>query len=314
MTALSLLVRDIDDAVPGIRTVTLARADGTPLPSFTPGSHIVVECGPAPSPVNAYSLTGESVAPTEYVFSVLHCPSGSGGSSWIHRELAVGDSVVIRRPRSAFAPVLSARRHLLVAAGTGVTPMISHLRSARRWRRDVRLLYLHRDGRGAYLDQIKALTDDAQIFTDRSAFTAAVGPELGDQPLGTHLYVCGPSTFMTDVTAMATELGWPPSRIHVERFGIDTVAPGEPFEVTLADSGESFVVESSVSLLEALQARGYEIPNLCRQGVCGECRIPVVQGNVVHHDLYLSDDEKAAGDAMMSCVSRAEGERLELRL
>ena len=313
MTASQLVVCGIDDGVPGIRTLTLARADRAVLPSFTPGSHIVIECGPAPSPANAYSLTGENLAPTEYVVSVLECPGGSGGSRWIH-QLSVGDSVMIRPPRSAFAPVLVAKRHLLVAAGIGITPMISHLRSAQRWSRDVRLLYLHRDGRGAYVDEIKALTDDAQIFTDRAAFMAAVRPELGDQPLGTHLYICGPASFMSDVSAMAVELGWPPSRIHMERFGIDTFDPGTPFEVTLRDTGRSFVVEANESLLDALEAHGYEIPNLCRQGVCGECRIPVAGGAILHRDLYLSDAEKSAGDAMMSCVSRAAGQRLELSL
>ncbi len=312
MSALALVVRAIDDDVPGIRTLTLIRADGAVLPSFTPGSHIVIECGPGLS-ANAYSLTGESVAPHDYVVSVLECPAGSGGSRWIH-QLSVGDSVMARTPRSAFAPVLLAKRHLLIAAGIGITPMISHLRSAKRWDRDVRLLYLHRDGRGAYVDEIKALTDNAQIFTDRAAFMAEVAPELGDQPLGTHLYVCGPSAFMADVTAMAATLGWPPSRIHVERFGIDTFDPGQPFAVTLTESAESFVVEPSMSLLEALLAHGHQIPNLCRQGVCGECRIPVVGGGIMHRDLYLSDAEKAAGDSMMSCVSRADGDRLELRL
>jgi ferredoxin-NADP reductase len=313
VSAWELVVRGVDDAVPGIRTVTLAHADGAVLPSFTPGSHIVVECGSAPSPANAYSLTGESVAPTEYVISVLECPAGSGGSRWVH-QLSVGDRVVVRPPRSAFAPVLVAKRHLLIAAGIGITPMISHLRSARRWGREVRLLYLHRDSRGAYVDEIKALTDDGQIFTDRAAFMAEVRPELGDQPLGTHLYLCGPAAFMSDVSAIAVELGWPTSRIHVERFGIDTFDPGKPFEVTLTDTGRSFVVDAGESLLEALQTHGYEIPNLCRQGVCGECRIPVSNGQILHRDLYLSDAEKAAGDSMMSCVSRADGDRLELSL
>jgi ferredoxin len=100
----------------------------------------------------------------------------------------------------------------------------------------------------------------------------------------------------------------------VERFGIDTFDPGKPFEVTLTDTGRSFVVDAGESLLEALQTHGYEIPNLCRQGVCGECRIPVSHGQILHRDLYLSDAAKAAGDSMMSCVSRADGDRLELSL
>jgi ferredoxin-NADP reductase len=298
----------IDDAVPGIRTLTLARPDREPLPSFTPGSHIVIEYDGG---ANAYSLTGETAAPREYAVSVLECPDGRGGSRWIHR-LSVGDTVAVREPRSAFPPVLRASRHLLIAAGIGITPMVSHLRSARRWGRDVQLLYLHREGRGAYVDQIKALTDHAGFFTDRAAFLAELTATLADSPFGTHGYICGPGLFIDDVVALAVDLGWPPSRIHVEHFGGE-LAPGEPFEVELASSGDTFVVESGVSLLEALEAHGRTVPSMCRQGVCGECRVPVRAGTVLHRDLYLSQAERDAGDAMMACVSRAAG-RLEVDL
>jgi ferredoxin-NADP reductase len=313
VSRLELVVRAIDDGVPGIRTLTLARADGAPLPSFTPGSHIVIECG-ATGPANAYSLTSDSVAPFEYVVSVLACPTGAGGSRWIHQELAVGDSVVTRPPRSAFAPVLRARRHLLIAAGIGVTPMISHLRAAARWGREAQLLYLHREGRGAYVDEIKALTDEARIYTERASFLADLEPALARQPFGTHVYVCGPAAFMEDVVSCAVAFGWPPSRIHLERFGIDTLDAGEPFEVVLSGSGATFVVDAGVSLLEALEARGHVVPNLCRRGVCGECRIPVTAGEILHRDLYLTDADKATCDSMMACVSRAAGNRVELSL
>ncbi|EHB45692.1 Phthalate 4,5-dioxygenase [Mycolicibacterium rhodesiae JS60] len=307
MSTLTLEVVAIDDRVPGIRTLSLARADRAVLPSFTPGSHIVIQW---PDGANAYSLTGESAAPGEYVVSVLECPQGRGGSRWIHRDLTVGATVVTLPPRSAFAPVLRARRHLLVAAGIGITPMVSHLRSARRWGRDVRLLYVHREGRGAYVDEITSLTDSASFFTDRAAFLAELSPTLANQPFGTHVYVCGPSQFIDDVVATATELGWPRGRIHVEHFGGE-LEPGDPFEVELASSGDVFTVESGVSLLESLTARGHAIPNLCHQGVCGECRVPVRSGAVLHRDLYLTDDERREG--MMACVSRGTG-RVELDL
>jgi ferredoxin-NADP reductase len=311
VTPLELVVVDVDDRIPGVRGLTLARADAGPLPSFTPGSHLVVECG---SVINAYSLTGDGVAPTTYAISVLECADGAGGSQWIHQTLRRGDTVVTRAPRSAFAPVLRATKHLLVAAGIGITPMVSHLRSARRWGRAVELLYVHREGRGAHVEDVTSLTDDATIFTERGPFAAALASALARQPLGTHLYACGPTPFMADVTALATDLGWPESRVHVEHFGVAAFDPGEPFEVHLSVTGDSFTVESGVSLLAALQARGVVVPNLCRQGVCGECRIPVTDGDVLHRDLYLSEAERAAGDSLMSCVSRAAGERLELTL
>jgi dimethylamine monooxygenase subunit B len=308
---LALTVTAIDDGVPTIRTLTLARHDGAPLPSFTPGSHVVLQCGEV---TNAYSLTGESVAPAEYVISVLNCPNGAGGSRWVHRELAVGDVVEVAPPRSAFAPVLRAKRHLFVAAGIGITPVVSHLRSARRWGRETHVLYVHRDGRGAYVDETKALADSASIFTERSTFRAQLEAALPVQPFGTHLYVCGPAAFMDDVIALAVELGWPASRVHVERFGIDALDAGDPFEVQLTDGGEHFTVESGVSLLAALEARGHVVPNMCRQGVCGECRITVRGGAILHRDLYLTEADKEAGDSLMSCVSRAAGDRLELAL
>ncbi len=68
-------------------------------------------------------------------------------------------------------------------------------------------------------------------------------------------------------------------------------------------------------MLEALEEAGVEVPpNLCRQGVCGECRIPpLATGSPIHRDLYLSAEEKDAGDAVMPCVSRAaEGCILEV--
>lgn len=311
MSVLELVVTGVDDRIPGIRALRLSRGDGGPLPSFTPGSHLVVECGPA---VNAYSLTNDGVSPTTYAISVLECPNGSGGSQWIHRELRAGDTVVARTPRSAFAPVLRAAKHLLVAAGIGITPMVSHLCSARRWGREVELLYIHREGRGAHVDDVNALTHNATVFTDRGPFTAALTAALASQPLGTHVYLCGPGSFMDGVIKLATDLGWPRSRVHVEHFGIAAIDPGEPFEVYLRTTGDSFTVEAGVSLLAALQARGHDVPNLCRQGVCGECRITVTGGEILHRDLYLSEPERATGDSLMCCVSRAAGDRLELAL
>ncbi|NVN48446.1 PDR/VanB family oxidoreductase [Mycobacterium sp. DL] len=311
---LKLVVTRIDDTIEGIRTVTLARPDGEALPSFTPGSHIVVECGGSGRNANAYSLTGEAITPDEYVISVLRCDDGSGGSRWIHDELAAGDTVVTRLPRSAFAPVLRARRHLMVAAGIGITPIVSHLRAARLWGRDTRVLYIHRAGRDTSVDTVRALAGHASIHTRRDEFLAELSTSLADQPFGAHLYICGPSLFIAAVEAAATELGWPGSRIHVEHFGSDALDPGEPFAVHVTSTGEEFTVESGVSLLEALESRGYDVASLCRRGVCGECRIPVARGAITHRDLFLNDAEKHAGDSLMACVSRADGQTLELTL
>ncbi len=305
-----LVVTAIDDDVPGIRTLTLAAADGRVLPDFTPGSHVVLECD---GPANAYSLTGDGTMPTTYSVSVLEVPAGAGGSRWVH-GLAVGDPVIALPPRSMFAPILQGSRHVLVAGGIGITPILSHLRSAVRWGREVELLYAYRDGRGAHLDEVKELAGDrARFFTDRTSFAESLAATLADQPIGAHLYTCGPAGFMDAVVETATALGWPPSRIHLEHFGVEALDPGEPFQAVLAD-GRVLDVPSGVSLLEALEGAGLDVPQLCRQGVCGECRVTVRSGVPLHRDLFLSAEAKAANDSLMCCVSRAEGDRLEIDL
>lgn len=311
---LDLVVSGVCDEVPGIRHVRMRRPSATTLPAFTPGSHIVVEIpagdGRTRRLANAYSLTGEPRDPVEYEISVLRRDpdgDGAGGSAWVHR-LAVGDPVTVLPPRSSFPPIRYARKHLLVAAGIGITPLLSHLRSHRRWGHDVEVLYLHRDGMGAHAAEVAELAGDTLVAVhDRATFLELLPDRLADQPIGTHLYTCGPAGFMDVVVGIAGDAGWPESRIHLEHFGIDALDAGGPFTVTVTD-GPTIEVPSGISLLEALEEHGYPVPNLCRQGVCGECRVTVIpsdDGAPWHRDLYLSEEDKASGACLMACVSRA---------
>ena len=70
------------------------------------------------------------------------------------------------------------------------------------------------------------------------------------------------------------------------------------------------------SLLESIEAAGVEVPYLCRGGVCGFCRTDVLEldGELIHNDHYLSDEEKASGRVIMPCVSRARCKKLVLDL
>lgn len=315
MSTLELEVTAVAETTPTIRTFTLAHPERKPLPSFVPGSHLVLECGPA---VNAYSLVGESTMPSAYMISVLRVDDGEGGSRWLH-ERHPGDRVTARPPRSLFAPMQRAQKHLLIAGGIGVTPILSHLRSAARWGQQVEVLYSHRGGHGAHLKELEELAAGSEsiilrCFTSRGEFLEELDGALGRQPISTHLYCCGPEAFMDTVCGAAEERGWPAGRVHIERFGADALDPGEPFDVVLTESGDTMKVPSGTSLLEVLEARGISVPNLCRQGFCGECRIPVTGGTPLHRDHYLEEDEKEANDSMMCCVSRAQSSPLEVPL
>ena len=120
-----------------IVSITFGDPAGERLPSYVPGSHLVVQYG---SGANAYSLTGSGSAPFEYAISVLRVEDGAGGSVAMH-GLAVGDRVHVSRPRSAFAPAAKAKHHLLIAAGIGITPVLSHARFAAEWGASASLIY-----------------------------------------------------------------------------------------------------------------------------------------------------------------------------
>jgi ferredoxin-NADP reductase len=311
----------------GWRELTVAAADrghdvlhlrlvdpaGAPLPSFTPGAHLVIDAG---GHANAYSLTGEFLDPQAYEVSVLRLDDGRGGSLWLHREVGVGDRLLVSQPRSAFPPVATARHHVLIAGGIGITPMLSHVRAALRFGLSFELIYGHRLERplaGQWLRQVCA-TRQLHPAAGRVAMVELVWERLAAQPLGTHVYVCGPPAMIDAVHTIASSLGWPAERVHTEAFTSAALEPGEPFDVRLRDSGQRIRVPAGVSLLEALESQGVTVANLCRQGVCGECRVQVTDGLPLHRDLYLSDEERAAGDSVMCCVSRARGAELELAL
>ena len=320
--ALSLLVRDIDRSVPGIASFTLVSPDGGRLPSYVPGSHILVHTAPPTGTAgtsgtagraNAYSLTGDGVFPTEYRISVLR---QAAGSRLLHDRTRVGDLLTVAPPRSTFPPATRAAKHLFLAGGIGITPIVSQLRHARRWGQPVQVLYTHQPGRGAHVADVTALAgDDAEIFTSASAFRDAAYATLREQPVGTHLYVCGPAALIAFVLAAAADARWPHSRVHSERFTADPAEAAEPFRARLTESGITVDVPAGTSLLNALEATGTPLTSMCRTGVCGYCRLPLTGGVPIHRDIYLSQEEKDSGTCVMPCVSRAyRGQTLELPL
>lgn len=298
MSTLDLVVRRSVEIAEGIREIALGDPDGRPLPEHPAGSHLIVGR-------NAYSLTNTGRSPAEYVMAVLKKLHDSAA---LHR-LRPGDQVTATRPRSAFAPVRTARRHLLIAGGIGVTPLLAHAREARWWGRDVAMLYVHRAGRGAYADELEGLLGEGLFrTTDRRAFARELADALVSQPLGTHLYLCGPEPLTTGILADAARSGWPAERLHAEWFVPVRPPPGRPFVARLARRGIDVRVPAGTSLLDALQVAGVSVPNMCRQGVCGECEVPVLGGRPAHWGDYPTEH------GVLCCVSRSESDTLVLDL
>lgn len=319
-TDLRLVVAGVAPLAEDTRQVTLAAADGGPLPSYPPGSHLGLRW--RADRVNSYSLTGDGEVPAAYTVTVLRTTDSKGGSAWVH-ALRPGDLVDAVAPRATFPVAAKARRHLLVAGGIGITPLLSHVRWHVRWGADFTLYYAHRPGHGAHLDELRALCREPggdqgsgrlRVYPGRDALWADLGPALARQPLGTQLYVCGPLPMIDAVTGEARRLHWAETRIRAEAFGASADGPREPFRATLATDGRRVPVSAAETLLEALERAGVAVPSLCRSGVCGECRTPVAGGRVDHRDLVLSAAEKESGAWIMPCVSRAAGDEVELSL
>jgi dimethylamine monooxygenase subunit B len=132
------------------------------------------------------------------------------------------------------------------------------------------------------------------------------------QPIGTHLYVCGPKGMINWVLSTAGNKGWPAKALHHEEF----IAPatGSAFQVTLAASNKTITVGTTQSLLEAIEAAGVDAPYLCRGGACGQCETNVIacDGKLLHRDIWLTLEDHAAGLKIMPCVSRFEGKSLTI--
>ena len=291
---------------PDVRELTLAPLNGTPLPAFSPGSHVVVHVPGERTRKNPYSLACAPWSTDAYRIAVRRLDDGRGGSRAVHERVQEGDVLAIEPPRNLFAPVVGARKHLLVAGGIGITPFVSYAHQLVA--AGVPFELHHAPAGGPLAGDLERLRPDAvRAHADRVALMAAVEDALDAQPLGTHLSVCGPPAMMEAVCAAAKRHGWPGSRVHLERFVLDT-GPMDPFAVRLARSGRELAVGADETLLEALEAAGADVPYLCRQGICGECRLDVLDGTPDHRDIYLTADERAAGAAIMPCVSRCAGD------
>jgi dimethylamine monooxygenase subunit B len=299
-----------------IKRFHLEPTDG-PLPPFAGGAHIIVDMQDGEIVHrNAYSLMSSPSCISDYAISVRRDDSGRGGSRYMHEHVGPGTTLHISHPVNLFPVEQRARKHLLIAGGIGITPFLAMMEQLLRDYKPFELHYAIRSSRhAAYVDELDAeYGARVHVYRDEQAERIDLRRLLSNQPLGTHLYVCGPAAMMDWVLGSAHVMGWPQQNLHHERF----LAPpiGTPYEVRLARSKITVRVGGRQSMLEAIEAAGVDAPYLCRGGACGQCETKVVgcEGTLLHHDHFLSDAEKASGTKVMPCVSRLEGSLLVLDL
>jgi ferredoxin-NADP reductase len=314
---IAVRVTDIVEVTPLIKRFRFEAADGGPLPSFAGGAHVVVEMQDGDLVRrNAYSLMSPPSETSHYTISVRRDEVGRGGSRYLHDHIRTGMTLHLSHPVNLFPIEQRARKHLLVAGGIGITPFLAMIEQLSRDHKPFELHYAFRSREhAAYADDLVA-EHGMRIHLYHSDRGERIDPGrlFAQQPLGTHLYVCGPATMIEWALGSARAMGWPEQNLHHERF----IAPavGTPYEVRLARSERTVRVGSHQSMLEAIEAAGVDAPYLCRGGACGQCETKVLacEGRLLHHDHFLSEAEKASRTKVMPCVSRFEGASLILDL
>lgn len=291
------------------------RSDGGALPVFSGGAHTVVEMQDgATTRLNPYSLMSDPSDTSAYAISVRRDDEGRGGSLFMHNSVKEGDEMVISYPVNLFPLDLRAKKHLMIAGGIGITPFMAQIHQLTALNGRFELHYTARtESLAAYGPELAAQHPGrVHLYYDDQGQTLDLQSLLSGQPLGTHVYVCGPKGMIAWVRRTAEQLGWPAGSIHFEEFLAPQ--PGKPFEVRLAKSGKTIRVGEHESLLEAIEAAGVDAPYLCRGGACGQCETAVLEhdGTFVHRDHWLEEDQRAEGCAIMPCVSRFEGRTLVL--
>lgn len=310
------------DATPRIAVFDLARADGGELWEYEAGAHIDIHIG-EPGLIRQYSLCGPPGSRKQYRLAVLNEPSSRGGSHAMH-ALAEGDTLRIAPPRNRFG-LAPARRHLLLAGGIGITPLLSMAQTLDATGADYHLHYCARSRTdAAFVPELEHHPRVTLHFDDQAPDQLLdLARDVGEPVPDTAVYVCGPGGFMDYALGRAAQLGWPAAALHTERFSATapataaTEAPGGGdeggFTVRLASTGAEYPVPEDQNILDVLLANGVDAPYSCGQGICGECVVRVRSGEPDHRDDVLTDGERAEG-LFAPCSSRSKSPILELEL
>ena len=251
-------------------------------------------------------------------------------SNWLNDKLSVGDSVRVLPPGGLFVLNRDTNPVVMFAGGSGITPVISILKTAlSTTKRSVKLIYANRDEAsiifktelGQLLSKFGERLQVVHCLDDTDGFLTAsrVGEFVGGL-VEAEYYVCGPGAFMDVVEQAVAAAGVAEARVHIERF----VSPPDPDErpsvsqaQVAAASGEApstltvyidgktqeIPYEAGQTVLAAAQKAGLEPPFSCTDGFCGCCMAKVTAGSVemINND-FLSKKELEQG-WVLTCQS-----------
>ena len=310
---LQLRVKASTWEAPNIISYELRPPGGGELPPFTAGAHIDLHLGNGL--IRSYSLLNSQAERYRYVIGVQKDAATRGGSKWVHDHIRAGELVTIGAPRNNFPLAERAEHSILFAGGIGITPILSMVERLSALRRSWELYYCARTrAAAAFVDRLEHRREVRFHFDgEPGGAMLDLAPIIRSAAATTHFYCCGPLGMLSAFEAATAHL--PGERVHVEYFSAKEPPAHEGgFTVVLAKSGRQIPVPAGKTILDALLDAGVDVPFSCKEGVCGTCETPVLDGDPDHRDLILTKEEQAANRSMMICCSGAKTERLVLDL
>ncbi len=268
-------------------------------------------------------------------------------SSWLVNDVRRGDVLDVQTPSGRLrADAEAPGRHLLIAAGSGITPLLSIAATVlANPSSTATLLYGNRatatvmfaeeladlkNEHGPRFELIHVLSReprDVELFSGRldadrlRAILTTLVPLDGVD----HVWLCGPHAMITDARAVLCDLGVAPERVHFELFFVDEPPPtlrrgsgealdGATSEVTVVLDGHATTapMPRDRPVLDSARARRGDVPFACKGGVCGTCRARVVEGEVDLVRNYALEPAELAAGFVLTCQSFPLSERITI--
>jgi len=264
--------------------------------------------------------------------------AGGHVSAWLVRDVKAGDTVEVLPPTGTFTPSLGTdARHVLVAAGSGITPLLSIAASLLADPAStVMLIYGNRrsdtvmfaDELADLKDRYPARFELVHVLSREARESDVLSGRLDPARLGALIdalipidavdqwWLCGPFELVEMARALLFGRGVDAARVHRELFYVEDVAPpialhteaaptGPTAEVTVVLDGRAtpLTLSRDVPILDAAQHVRNDLPFACKGGVCGTCRAKVTRGEVhMRRNFALEQDELDAG-FVLTCQS-----------
>ena len=261
---------------------------------------------------------------------------GGAVSGWLVHDLKAGDTLGVQAPSGGFTPDLTVPgHHVLIAAGSGITPMMSIAASvlAADDKSEVTLLYGNRrsdtvmfadevadlkDAYPARMQLVHVLSREPQEVElhsgrlDAQRLTALL-PATVDVPAVDHWWLCGPFDMVNDAIGVLRGLGVDPGRIHRELFWVGDEPPaeavhddapvGEGASLTVILDGRSstLTLPAGTPVLDGAQRARPDLPFACKGGVCGTCRAMVTSGAAVMRRNYALEQREIDAGYVLTC-------------